>query len=280
MTCLTRKWLVGFPFIFLLMTIPMTVKGFNPLDGPLPIGVYIDINPWSAVLGVDAPQFVLYEDQTVIFFKQDSEGGKYYCALMQERDFDELRERLEIVASIPGLRRNYNMAPHISDAPKSKFYFHMGNGFVTSTVYAMQASPNRRFSNAQSLGLLQPHDPPDELLSLYELFKSFEVLGASEWIPHYIEVMIWPYDYAPDESIHWPKDWPGLESDNAVPWGDAYSIYLPGGQLPALQEFLATRRAKGAVEISKKKWAISWKHVFPSEHIWRRAFMQIGESNP
>jgi hypothetical protein len=32
----------------------------------------------------------------------------------------------------------------------------------------------------------------------------------------HVEVMLWDYSYAPDASIHWPKDWPALNSDRAM----------------------------------------------------------------
>ena len=87
-----------------------------------------------------------------------------------------------------------------------------------------------------------------------------------------MEVIIWGYDYAPDESIYWPKDRPGLESPSTLKRRDAYSIFIPGKELPKLREFLKTRKEKGAVEIGGKKWAVSIRYTFPNEPIWFKAF--------
>jgi hypothetical protein len=84
--------------------------------------------------------------------------------------------------------------------------------------------------------------------------------------------MIWPYEYAPDVSITWPKNWPGLDSKRAIKRGDSYSIFLDGIMFPELQKFLKTRKEKGAVKIGDKKWAVSFRYVFPSEPMWRKAF--------
>src|SRR5215813_12584096 len=53
---------------------------------------------------------------------------------------------------------------------------------------------------------------------------------------------------------------------------ESYSIFLAGNLLPQLRSFLATRRTKGAVEVNGKKWAASYRFVFPSEPMWRGAF--------
>jgi hypothetical protein len=116
------------------------------------------------------------------------------------------------------------------------------------------------------------------LLNLHQFLTQFDVPGAYEWEPAYIEVFIWPYEYAPEESIAWPNDWPGLNSEMTFPYGDSYSIFLEREKLSALKEFLGTRKERGAVEIEGKKWAAWWRPVFPSEPVWRRALTGRGQS--
>ena len=86
--------------------------------------------------------------------------------------------------------------------------------------------------------------------------------------------MLWNYDYAPEESIHWPKDWPSLASDRAFKWKDSYSIILDGTELQRLQKLLESRKERGALEVDGKKWAVSYRFVFPSEPIWRKALFK------
>ena len=56
-----------------------------------------------------------------------------------------------------------------------------------------------------------------------------------------------------------------------------YSIFLDGSVLPELQKFLRTQKEKGAVEIAGKKWAVSFRSVFPSEPVWRKALDRAQE---
>ena len=272
MTHLSIKILGNSTFFFLLLTMPMIVEGFNPFEGPTPVGVFIQTNPWAPVIGSNSPRFALYEDATVIFLKNDQGVNLYYQAQLSHSTFVELQVRLQGVARLPGLRPSYNMAPYITDLPQAKFYFQVEDGDVTSTVFGIRVSITQLSSEPGAVRPMNPSVPPEELLELHRFFMHFDVPGASKWTPPYIEVMVWPYEYAPEESIHWPQDWPGLESEMAVPWRDAYSIYLKGSQLPAHEDFLATQKEKGAVEIAGRKWAASWKPVFPSEPIWRRTF--------
>lgn len=80
--------------------------------------------------------------------------------------------------------------------------------------------------------------------------------------------MIWPYEYAPDRSIDWPADWPGLTSEHSVRRGNAYSIFVPAADLERLIAFLGTRRERGAVQIGGRKWAASIRLPIPMERMW------------
>ena len=80
--------------------------------------------------------------------------------------------------------------------------------------------------------------------------------------------MIWPYEYAPEASIVWPKNWPGLHDVSTVKRGDSYSIFVPSADYAAVRHFLDTEKEKGAVEIGGKKWAVSIRMPFPGERSW------------
>jgi hypothetical protein len=80
--------------------------------------------------------------------------------------------------------------------------------------------------------------------------------------------MIWPYDYAPEPSIIWPSEWPGLQSERTIRRGESYSVYVPSADLDALRDFLRSRNERGAVEIDGAKWAVSLRTPFPGEESW------------
>ncbi|MBN2353572.1 MAG: hypothetical protein JXD23_13445 [Spirochaetales bacterium] len=93
------------------------------------------------------------------------------------------------------------------------------------------------------------------------------------WRPQYIEVMAWPYDYAPEESVFWPKDWPDLNSPYTVKrHEDSYSIYLEYDLLDDLVILLRSEKPKGAVVMNGKKFAVDYRLVFEGEPYWRKAF--------
>lgn len=106
-------------------------------------------------------------------------------------------------------------------------------------------------------------------MALHQYMSEFRLTGAQAWIPEQLEVMLWNYSYAPDTSIQWPSHWPGLNHSATLKHENSYSIFLPGTQEDALIAFLATRKEKGAVELAGKKWAVSYRPVFPA---WRSAY--------
>ncbi len=57
--------------------------------------------------------------------------------------------------------------------------------------------------------------------------------------------MLWPYEYASEPSIAWPKDWPSLSSKDTIKRGaDSWSVYLPGELMPQLEAFVKTPKGK------------------------------------
>jgi len=167
------------------------------------------------------------------------------------------------------LKRYYDLAPNVTDLPETKIYLSLEETEFVTCVYGLTV-PDTDFP-------AYPDELPRTIRDLHSYLSSLDFADAKPWELPYVEVMIWGYDYAPDESIHWPKDWPGLDSPSSIKRGDAYSIFLPGKELLKLREFLKTRKEKGAVEIDGKKWAVSFRYTFPSEPIWFEAFQREPE---
>jgi hypothetical protein len=93
----------------------------------------------------------------------------------------------------------------------------------------------------------------------------FDRTDAESWTPDYLEVMIWPYEYAPDESIEWPADWPNIDSPSTTRRGDSHSLYVPYSEQARLFDFLKSRKAKGAVLINDRKWSAAVRTPLPHE---------------
>ena len=110
---------------------------------------------------------------------------------------------------------------------------------------------------------------PNEVVAAYDTLKGFHHPRSRSWLPENVEVMLWPYEYAPDPSIKWPKEWPGLNDPRTIRRGDdSFSVYLPSTSLAQLRAFLKRRSDKGAVEIDGRKWSASIRFPFPQEQLW------------
>src|SRR5262249_15597126 len=109
---------------------------------------------------------------------------------------------------------------------------------------------------------------PRAIEDAYRFVISYNSPRAKAWLPDFIEVMIWPYEYAPDKDLIWPKSWPGTRDPTTVSRGDMYSLFIASTHYNDLVDFLARRRQQQAIRIDGKKWAVSLRFPFPGEHAW------------
>jgi hypothetical protein len=263
------------PFVscgFLLLGVLCSAAEFDPYAGPHPVAVYLEVNPWADVIGADIPRVAVYENGEIIFLKVSGDERVYHHVVLDRPSFAKLTELWRPLLATTEFRANYNLAPNISDQMTARFFLRNGQREVATSVYGLSAKGGISVPNARTRGRERASAPPDGLLKLHTAMCQVDFPRSEEWNPKYVEVMLWDYSYAPGESIHWPSDWPGLDSERAKKRGDSWSLYLDGGMLPKLKAFLETSRPKGAIEIAGKKMASSCRFVFPSEPTWRMAF--------
>lgn len=241
----------------------------QPLEGPRPIAVLLTTDPWLMVVGSDTPRFALYDDGQVIFVEQTSEGRyTHMAARLSPSELAGVKAKLLAFTAHPVPKR-INLRPGWTDQPESRFFLDVDGHKLVTSVYGLASvkdtsvSPRGEQDGADAL--------PAAIKGLHQYLSEFHVASAKQWIPNQLEVMLWDYSYAPGASIKWRTDWPGLSHPTTRKRGDAYSIFLPGTQEQALVAFLATRNEKGAVEVARKKWAVSYRRVFPR---WRDAFRE------
>jgi len=223
------------------------------------------------VMGADTPRVAVYEDGTVIFLKKSVKSPSYHQKDLSATELSELKKWLTPTVDLKDLKHFYSLMPHVTDQPEALFYIRDGERELTTRVYGLKAAGTKLPAYTALPDKRKPDAVPEQLIGLHKFLCAVDYPDSKEWTPRYVEVMIWPYEYAPDASITWPKDWPGLDSKRSFKRGDSYSIFLDGGILPELQKFLRTRKEKGSVEIGGKKWAASFRPVFPSEPVWRKA---------
>jgi len=248
-------------------------NGIDPFKGPQPIVVLIQSDPWLMVVGSDTPMLAIYDDGQVIYLRRDGEGiPTYVCKQLTQQELERTKKELAASGDFSAIKAHYNLAPNVTDMPETKIYLSLNSRTTVTSVYGLMAPKTQLPAYTVMPANQTPAPLPESLRSLYDYLVGLKFADAKPWQPAYIEVMAWGYSYAPDKSIHWPKEWPGLESPDTIKRGDAYSIFLPGADIAKLRSFLNTRKEKGAVEIGGKKWAVAYRYAFPSEPVWMRAF--------
>jgi hypothetical protein len=250
---------------------------FDPFQGPKPLAVFIQSNPWATVIGSDTPRVAIYENGDVIFAKTVNDRLVYYYVTLDKNELEKVREQLKPVLALQDLKPGYNIRPNATDLPEAMFYLQHGEREVATLVYGLMAPGTKLPAYTAFPDAPKATVPPDELLKFHKWLCELEHAKSEEWTPKNVEVMLSDYSYAPEASIQWPKDWPSLNSDRAIKRGNSYSIFLDGSLLPKLREFLATQKPRGAVEVEGQKMSASYRFTFPGERAWRKAFAEAAK---
>ncbi len=251
-------------------------SGFDAFAGPRPLAVLIQSDPWLMVNGSDTPRVAVYENGDVIFLKTVNGKRVHRKLSLDEQALAALRERLKPVLLGKPLKANYLQSAR-TDQSTAMIYLRDGEREVATSVYASICPGDSVGEPQPAPADLQDQAPPRELKALHGWLCGFDAPGSQPWMPPYVEVMLWDYSNAPDASISWPARWPSLTSPRTLKRREAYSIFLDGSQLPALREFLARQKAKGAIEIEHKKMVAAYRFAFPSEPVWRSAFRKADQ---
>jgi hypothetical protein len=184
---------------------------------------------------------------------------------------EKIRTDVLVLGNFSGWKRNYNIAPNVTDQPSTVLFVSLGGHKAVTEVYGLMIQGTRLPAFTVMGGGRSADELPENLKTLYAYLAGLRFEGSSPWMPQFVEVMLWPYEYAPQKSIRWPSDWPNFDSPTSLQRGDEYSIFLPCDKLGELRAFLKTRDPKGAVQVAGKKWAIAYRFVFPGESAWASA---------
>ena len=211
----------------------------------------LESDPWRMVIGSDSPSFAMYEDGTVIY---GTEAG-YKTAKLDGTNRDAFLSQLKI-EELSSASGGYQASDWTDQPTTALLVYRKERPFYISVYGSLKDKEVRS-------------RVPDVILAAADKLHAFRAAGESDWLPDKIEVMVWPYDYAPEASINWPSHWPGLKAPDTKQRGeDSYSIFIPSNELDELKAFLKTRQAKGAVEIDGKKWSVSYRLPFSHEKLW------------
>lgn len=217
---------------------------------PAPLLVLLETDPWAMVIGSDSPAFALYEDGRAIYRTKSG----YRSVRLDRAQLDRFLKSLDL-ESLARIAGGYT-ATQWTDQPQTWLLAYAGESPAFIWVYGSLEQKDVRAKL------------PPEILEVRDELRAFQGADASEWLPEDVEVMIWPYDYAPEPSIVWPKRWPGIDAPTTRRRGESFSLFVPSAEIESLRAFLAGRNEKGAVEIGGKKWAASLRLPFPHEQLW------------
>jgi len=217
----------------------------------------VERNPWLMVVGSDSPTFVLYDSNRAIWRANGEDGPEFRTDVLTDEEANDLQSMADALLNLD----EYISLSDWTDQPTQEIYFWSSNGLAQRTLYGSLRSSQGTTQGESKVRQVAP----EPFLNLFDALANFNRTNAESWTPEYVEVMIWPYDYAPDESIEWPADWPDIYSPTTIRRGDSYSLYVPYSEKPKLTEFLKSRNAKGAVLISEHKWAAAIRTPLPHE---------------
>ena len=251
--------------VFLLMNCILVFslysQDFDPYKGKTPVFTLIQTDPWRMVIGSDTPLICLYDDGELVY--RTDEVMKSFQ--FERNDYNLIIKQLENLT--PATEIYTQSLSSWTDQPQTLIYMNIDDVEYGINIYGL--SMNQFNQN----GFLEVPNRPDELNErIWELYSYLIELSYHDgilWEPEFIEVMIWDYDYAPEESIIWPESWPDLNSDRCIERGRSFSIYLNFEYKQDLINFLETRNQKGAIEINGRKFAVSFRLVFQGEPQWR-----------
>ena len=216
-----------------------------------PILVILEYDPWRMVIGSDSPTFVLYEDRQIIFRSET----EYKSTILSETEYDRFLDELELDSRLSILENKYTLARGTDQVTTLMLFYRKDKEAFVSVYGSLRDEETRKKA-------------PKPLLSLFDTAIEHRFQQSQTWLPKKVEVIIWPYSYAPEKSMQWPEGWPGLDDPNTVQRGDSYSIFLPSSDLNELRSLLKKKKAKSAIEIGGQKWASSLRFPFPSEEAW------------
>lgn len=254
----------------LFLVAVLTTGAANAADSE-PILIVHEMDPWRMVFGSDSAAFAIYDDGTIVYQRVAKEETISFASRMVAEPINEANELLGF--SMEEVESDYELSSATDQitttiwTPKKTIQIY-GNWRKPFTIGAdddadLKAIDARERKMWETL-------PAGLRTFLTRVEKEREKEGEA-WLPESIEVMLWPYEYAPDESIIWPAEWPDFESETTRKRGeDSYSIYLPAKTYPDLKKLLSTQKEKGAVLLNGKKMAASYRFPFPHEEKWMR----------
>ncbi len=267
---------------------------FDAYAGPRPLVVMTE----STMVHGTHPRLVLYEDGQLIFVKRARNVGDtpmdehliYHHVKLDQDQVEQFVQRA--AAAMADVKPQYSLVPFATDLPYIELYLRDGDRQTVTWIYALREPGWDERYRRRSEKHVPPPGPtsrqwfgrsdvlPERLRALHRRLWEFDVTPSLPWTPKYVEVRLIKAWNVPAQSVPWPADWPGRESDRAIRQHDGYLILLDAALLPELRHLSALVTRNSAIELDGQQFRFTYRYVFPGEPAWEAAHANRRRQSP
>lgn len=225
--------------------------------------------PYREVYASDPPDFVLYEDGTLIYYRlkdmEDRYSGRFLFAKLTPEEVAVIKRKINPQAFYT-FKERYRPRIKATHEPNRFMVLRRPDGSYKSvSVYgSLRGTDKDRLVE----------DAPDALIEAIEFVEEYHNSKAREWVPEYFEVVIWPAREKSNKTVKWPKGWPNLTSSQTIKHKgcERYSLYIHKSHEKVLSNLLFRQwKSQAAFQIDGRRWSAELRIPFTSEMIWLNA---------
>ena len=284
-----KNKLIKFTLLILVISISTNAQTANSANEPakekiifhnlnndaVPLFAFTYISPWRNTYGSDQPEFVLYQDGTLIYTKCREKDNTYSCYYqMAKLSPEEISQTMEKLNP----QEFYSFENHYSP-DTSKFAV----SDLTFRQFVMR-KPDGTYKNVSTYGALSgdksgyvAENIPKALNDLVKFVASYENENTIDFDFEYVELIIEPYGDEEDlkKTIKWSKELPDLNDPKTIKHKEygAYSLFISGSSKKFSDVIYKLRKyqlkdIEAALSINKQNWKEEIRKPFPSEKVW------------
>ncbi len=218
-----------------------------------------EVLPLVSLMEGGTPLFLLFPDGRLIVGTPQTKRPGF--TQLTDHDLQVVVSSLTQLDDFWLLSANYDLAPNVTHQPEHALTLRLpGKPEKSVAVYGALSAP------------FPAPVPPAAFTTMLRLLERLTPRELTPWDPGYVEVYWSDYSYAPDQSLDWPKDWPGLSSPltRQGKAGDLikYYLVLPSSKVAELDQLLARRPQRGAILIDGWKGSAHYRWPLPNEKRW------------
>lgn len=252
--------------VFLVLASCAGPRSSPVFNGPAPLAVLLEEDHWIMVIGADVPLVALYANGLLIYRDVTIKNDLPFRSIRLAKDeLNKIQALIGPSQEFLALHPYFNLADAF-DLPTVKLFVSDENQHKMVSIYGCDID-RQQLVYRTNRNIV----PPGEFVRVQTVLSALSYPAATLWLPEYFEIIIWPYEYAPNQRA-WPDTFPHLKDKRSIRRDrGGYSLFIEGSRKDELVAFFSQVGEKEAVVIDGKKWAVFIRPVFPSEPIWRAA---------